>query len=171
MPVTFPMLLATLAGCVVVHDDRCASAAACGSAEICGPSGTCEPAVDRTWRIVMTGASVAETYANGDAWDPDQSPPDLYVEFGFDGGEGCFTSTVPESYDPVWDEECHFYVPPDSVFLVNLWDDDADQDEFAVGVYWEGTGEFTTIARDWGAPLAVDDPTGTATFFLELWPE
>ncbi len=143
----------------------------CDAAEFCSPEGDCEAALEREWEVVVEGASAASMHPAGGSWDEDGSPPDLYAEFGLDEGDGCVTSVASDVYEPFWNEACTFYIPADPLLLVNLWDvDQADQEEFVAGYYWEGDDAFVSLARDWGQPLAFTDETQTVTLEISVWP-
>jgi hypothetical protein len=159
-----PILLSLLA-----CGDRCDVHGDCADDELCW-AGECEPAMERDWLVDVVAAEVGWTHPDGEDWDPDDSPPDLYVEFGLDGSEGCFTSYVPEAYDPIWDEQCELYVPEDPIFLVNLWDDDPQEDDFAAGYYWEGSDAFVDLARTAGEEIGVVDETGEIWVWLMVRP-
>jgi hypothetical protein len=155
-----------VAGCVVyVECDRHED---CGSGEMCS-HGDCERTTDRTWSVELVAAEVDRVHPDGLPWDTDYSPPDLYAEFGLEW-DACLTSYVPDDYAPVWYETCDLYVPDDAVFLLNLWDVDGATDELATSYAWEGTAEFTELARTAGDEVGWVDSSGTIVTWMRLWP-
>jgi hypothetical protein len=160
------LLLVAWSGCVV--REECYQHEDCSGDEFCW-YGSCEQATDRYWTVEMVAAEVGWVHPDGLPWDTDSSPPDLYVEFGFDW-DLCLTSYVPDDFAPVWYESCDFYVPHSPTLTVDLWDVDGVMDEFATGWTWSGEGDFTALARTAGTETGFVDPSGTIVLWVELWP-
>jgi hypothetical protein len=103
-------------------------------------------------------------------WDDDLSPPDLFVDFGFDPGEACVTSVWPNDFEPQWDEYCDLYAPRDPNLYLDVWEADAISDVWVTRLEWRGADAFVGLARQPHAPWYATDPTGTVTVTVEMWP-
>lgn len=57
---------------------------------------------DRSWTFVAETASIDHAQSNGDAWDPDLSPPDAFARIYLDGELIGTTQTIDDSYAPHW---------------------------------------------------------------------
>ena len=158
-------LSALVFGCIPPCDNHldCADDGVCWD-------GTCVPAFDHEWEIDVVSVEVERTAPDGEPWDPDHTPPDLYVDFGLDGGDGCVTSVVPDAFAPVWYESCNFWIPRHSLFFVDLWDVDGHQDEFATTFEWDGDDAWVELARTAGHEMVYIDPTGTTLLWMSVWP-
>ena len=160
------LLLTTLAiGCI----PTCENHLDCNGEEVCW-DGTCMSAFDHDWEVDIVSAEVEQVAPDGVQWDSDHSPPDLYADFGLDGGDGCVTSFVPDSFDPVWYESCTFWIPRHSLFFVDLWDVDGHQDTFATTFEWDGDDAWVELARTAGHEIVYIDPTGTTLLWMSVWP-
>ena len=158
------LLLLDLA-CVPVCDNHLD----CAGDDLCW-DGTCIHAVDREWEIDIVASEVDQVAPDGAPWDSNHSPPDLYASFGVDKGDGCVTSFVPDSFDPVWYEACDMWIPWDPLFYVDLWDVDDPVDEFATTFEWDGQWPWLDVARTAGHEMTYMDPTGTAMLWMSVWP-
>ena len=160
------LTLTTLAlGCVPTCDNHLD----CAGDDLCW-DGTCTSAFDRDWEVDILSAEVDNVAPDGLPWDSDHSPPDLYADFGLEYGDGCVTSFVPDSFDPVWYESCTFWIPRDSLFFVDLWDVDDHQDTFATTFEWDGNDAWIDLARTAGHDMNYIDPTGTTLLWMSVWP-
>jgi len=56
----------------------------------------------RPWTFTVESASIDTTQANGDAWDPDLSPPDGFVRLYLDGHQFATSPTIDDTYSPHW---------------------------------------------------------------------
>lgn len=158
--------IALLAACN--DPNRCDHHEDCGAEDLCW-SGTCAPVTDRPWTIEAVSADVGWAHPDGQAWDVDHSPPDLYVEFGFPT-DACVTTFVPDVYDPIWQQSCEFLVPRAPEFYADVWDVDGELDELAASYTWAGTPAFVDLARTAGTEVAFTDESQTVVVWLSLWP-
>jgi hypothetical protein len=157
-----------------VRRETCQSSFECGDDEICD-AGVCDAALGRNYDVTIVAAAVPPTYPDStESWDPeDDSDPDLFAEFGMEDQSGCVTTQVPNSVEPYWDQACPVAIGTDGVFLVNLYDDDADvggEADFGYGIYWEGTDRLLELVRTDGLEFAAQDETGEASVSLRLIP-
>ena len=159
-----PLLL--LSSCEVL--EPCDVDEECNNGEMCLER-VCQSTTDRLWTIEVSSAEVGANHPDGFPWDDGGGPPDLYVEFG-PPTDACITSVAPQSYDPVWFESCDFYIPDHPEFYADLWDADGVSDELGASYGWEGTVEFTELARTAGHDAGWIDASGTVVLWLRMWP-
>ena len=147
---------------------ECKSSSACEDADLCY-EGSCVPALDQTYQINVLRVDVVGSHPDGSSWDSDGTPPDLWVEFGINEGEGCNTETVYNAYSASWDYYCTFVLPTGETFLINVWDSDGTDDEFGAGFYWQNN-QLVELLRASDEPQTVLDKTGLIAVRFEITP-
>lgn len=145
----------------------CVRHADCEADEYC--DAVCEPVRERAWEITVIEATTDWEAPEGGPWDEDYSPPDLYVDFGVLGGEGCFTTVAWDDTEPFWGQVCRFYVPPRGSLVLDLWDVDTAEDVYVTGWTWEGDDLVDQARRD-NSELMLTDGSGTIALWASLHP-
>lgn len=147
-------------------NDACTSHTQCASDEICLDGG-CDVAWGRIYRFTIVSASLPGTNPNtGDAWDPAGGAPDPYVAVYLDGVYNSSTTTIDDTFDPMWNQYVDialFKGGVDIAFFV--WDEDIDEHDGAtgpsgdhatwLGVAREGDGCFTLEDRSMELTICV----------------
>lgn len=84
----------------------------------------------RPWTFVAETATIDRDQSNGDAWDPDLSPPDAYARIYLDGQLIGTTQTVDDSYTPHWSYETSSHViERGQTISIDLVDSDTFDDD------------------------------------------
>jgi len=109
--------------------EECLTHADCGSGLVC-VSSACQSAFPRTYVFGFRSATVAKYKSSGSSWDIAGGAPDPQARLQIDGKVVCSTSTVQDSFDPVWNEACEAEVFQTTEVILALWDmDGAAHDE------------------------------------------
>lgn len=84
----------------------------------------------RPWTFTVESASIDTTQANGDAWDPDLSPPDGFVRLYIDGQQFATSPTIDDSYNPRWDyQPASMVIDQGETLSIDLIDSDTFDDD------------------------------------------
>ena len=111
----------------------CASHSDCGSLLVC-VSGACQSSCPRTYVFTFRSATVAKYKSSGSNWDFGGGAPDPQARLEVDGKVVCSTSTVQDSFDPVWNETCEVELFQTSNVVFALWDMDVSDHDLVGGI-------------------------------------
>ncbi|WP_426750495.1 hypothetical protein [Myxococcus sp. Y35] len=119
-----------------------AACRACDSVQVCKADQTCGVDPNGVWRVQPVSAQIAASN-NGESWDAEGSPPDVFVEMACPGATVVTTTEESESYTPVWRtggctaRAGQLLAEP---WVIQVWDSDVASDDTITDVL---TARFT----------------------------
>lgn len=131
-------------------ESGCQSDAECGVWEICWDE--CEPALDRSYNIVIWSIDADTVDADGQYWDVAGGAPDFGVEWGTLNSAGEFISSCYElapvdSFSGSISESCAFTLASGGRFAVYIWEEDLTGYAWVHGWEWNNNDQLTGLAR------------------------
>ena len=153
------------------NDPACSAHGDCRSDEICYLD-ECEKAFDRRYFFTIVDVDVGTSFPTGGDWDAFGGAPDLYVCFGFIAQEDvCCTGTKDDAFSATWNERCSFVMPSGGRFDLEVYDEDAVDDDFAAGWFFEGNDVLRDLAASLGDTLTQTDNSGTVKVRMQVHPD
>ncbi len=134
----------------------CVSHSDCGAQLVCVAS-ACQSAFPRTYVFAFESAQIAKYDANNESWDGFGGAPDVAASLVVDGKVVCTTSTVQDSFDPVWSESCEVELFQTSSVSVRMTDKDVTADD-VIGDIVLGTPLSDSVIKGGGIAGTTGDP-------------